>query len=389
MGQWFTDFSHNTPDQVPSDWTERFAGGTGIVRDSGIPSGASVTNTHALEAASDLRMSFDTPGEPSGDVDLLVLLLQTNMPNGDKDVARVWLHGDETGGTNYYYASICDSDSSFVESNSLYKFVNNEQTLLSRSNSPTHNSNTWYWLRLQRTGTTIRMRSWEDGSSEPGTWTLSNSDTDHDSGHVGLHRTSGGTLWVAQVGVGTLGDDAPTEPLLTTADIHTDLVLDAGADTQATATTTIDTDLALDVGANTRATVTAESDAALVLDADATGGVVVVSAELETDLVLDAEATATKAATTVGIETDLVVDSAVTSGVVEPRTEIDTDIVLDATGVADSPALGFAWVSPPADSEVQDTVELVTQTTDPRVVAVRYRVGDVVIETTGVGGESS
>ncbi|WP_327309548.1 NlpC/P60 family protein [Streptomyces sp. NBC_01298] len=43
----------------------------------------------------------------------------------------------------------------------------------------------WH-IRAQRTGTTVRCRAWKDGTSEPGTWTHSVTDTDHMAGRIGV-----------------------------------------------------------------------------------------------------------------------------------------------------------------------------------------------------------
>jgi hypothetical protein len=47
-------------------------------------------------------------------------------------------------------------------------------------------ANQWWHIRAQRTGTTIRCRAWLDGTSEPGTWTFSLTDTSFPTGRIGL-----------------------------------------------------------------------------------------------------------------------------------------------------------------------------------------------------------
>lgn len=76
------------------------------------------------------------------------------------------------------------------------------------------------WLRVQLSGTTLNMRTWADGASEPGTW--GNTATDSDVvgagycsfGNTGASGTgfgtSAGTRYTFyQVGFGTNGDAAP------------------------------------------------------------------------------------------------------------------------------------------------------------------------------------
>lgn len=44
---------------------------------------------------------------------------------------------------------------------------------------------TWYWIRVQCMGSTLRMKAWTDGDPEPNDWSLSTVDTSHASGAVG------------------------------------------------------------------------------------------------------------------------------------------------------------------------------------------------------------
>lgn len=70
-------------------------------------------------------------------------------------------------------------------------------------------ANQWWRLRVQRTGTTIRCRAWLDGSSEPGTWTFSVTDTQFPTGRIGLRSfaSTGSTA----VPFNTLVDDFTLE----------------------------------------------------------------------------------------------------------------------------------------------------------------------------------
>lgn len=128
----------------------------------------------------------------------------------------------------------------------------------------------------------------------------------------------------------------------------------------------------------TTATITTD----LVLDAETTA-VNIPTTAIDTDLVLDAATVAAMQARA-AVDTDLVLDATTEAGTVY-RATVDTDLVLDAHAHAAMPVHDFAWIAPPANSEVEEVVELVTQTSDPRVTHVRYRVGDTVIGTTGPG----
>lgn len=56
----------------------------------------------------------------------------------------------------------------------------------------THTANTYYWIRAQASGSTLRMRVWPDGSSEPGAWDVSLIDTTFSTaGAIGLRSILG------------------------------------------------------------------------------------------------------------------------------------------------------------------------------------------------------
>lgn len=200
MAQFFTDFSEYTTGVAPSDWSEQWTGGGGTVVDTGIPAGG---GAKALEATT-LRMSWDTPGTPSGDIEVVAKLAHSAPAN---NTMRVFLHGADASGVNYYY-----TNSTTSARRNLAKFVANVATEFSFNTGYSQSANTWYIARLQRTGTTIRWKFWADGAGEPGTWGNSTTDSDLSSGFVGLVNLAG-TQWCDWFGVGTGGDTAPMEPV--------------------------------------------------------------------------------------------------------------------------------------------------------------------------------
>src|SRR6266704_879839 len=87
-------------------------------------------------------------------------------------------------------ASIMGVAGRFVDANNWYAGVlgNTSQTLEIRkdlssafstvgSAAFTYSANTDYWVRFQLIGSALKARVWADGSSEPGIWTISSSDT--------------------------------------------------------------------------------------------------------------------------------------------------------------------------------------------------------------------
>ncbi|MFP3907123.1 MAG: hypothetical protein ACLFRV_03955 [Acidimicrobiales bacterium] len=68
--------------------------------------------------------------------------------------------------------------------------------------------NTWYWLRLEASGTTIQMKVWSgDFDTEPGSWTISATDsTVSAAGHVGIQLPLNGDCDFDYFAVGTPSD---------------------------------------------------------------------------------------------------------------------------------------------------------------------------------------
>jgi len=56
--------------------------------------------------------------------------------------------------------------------------------------TPSHVGGTDQWMRLRCVGTSIKVRIWDDGSAEPGTWALDFVDTLFTKGHFGIVATA-------------------------------------------------------------------------------------------------------------------------------------------------------------------------------------------------------
>ena len=76
----------------------------------------------------------------------------------------------------------------------LYKVVSGSGSVMASSSSGWINSTSKRWVKLQCTGSTIRVKVWADGASEPGSWTISTTDTSISSAGVArLSVTNGGS----------------------------------------------------------------------------------------------------------------------------------------------------------------------------------------------------
>lgn len=69
----------------------------------------------------------------------------------------------------------------------LSKFSGATETAIATANydgAATFVASTWYHVKVFMSGTTIRVRVWKDGDSEPGTWLIDTTDASHDNTNV-------------------------------------------------------------------------------------------------------------------------------------------------------------------------------------------------------------
>lgn len=181
----------------PANFTERWSA-----------SGNWGTNTdcaeHLATGANNFDfLSWDTPGDVSGDAEVLVLL-RVNSATGNS--CGVVVQGD-TAATNGYYITLAGSGTTIQISRA------DAGTEATFTDAPfTWTSNTDYWIRAGRSGNDIRARVWADGGSEPGSWTVTlTGDTTYSSGRLGYFARYGfADAQFDQIGVGTGGDTAPS-----------------------------------------------------------------------------------------------------------------------------------------------------------------------------------
>lgn len=53
----------------------------------------------------------------------------------------------------------------------------------------------FFWVRINANGTAIKVRVWQDGSGEPGTWAMSVTDSNYSSGAMGLRSSINNCDW--------------------------------------------------------------------------------------------------------------------------------------------------------------------------------------------------
>jgi hypothetical protein len=198
MAQYFLSHAGATSSTTPpTGFTERWSA-----------SGSWGQNTdcaeHVASGANNFDfLSWDTPGDVSGDAEILVLF-RTNSATGNN--SGVVVQGS-TSATDGYYITLAGSGTTIQISRAD---AGSEATFTDAAF--TWSANTDYWIRAGRSGNDIRARVWADGGSEPGTWTVTlASDTTYSSGRLGYFARYGfADSQFDQIGVGTGADSAPS-----------------------------------------------------------------------------------------------------------------------------------------------------------------------------------
>lgn len=198
MAQFFTDFTgESVGASPPTGWTPRWSATTSW----DVATGPVVTWTGGSTVFDIL--SWDAVGSVSGDVEIAAMM-QSTAENITQ--CGVGIQGS-TSDTSGYHASLFNVSATF--SLELTRLDAGAETNLALP-AFTWAINTDFWIRLQKTGNTVRARAWQDGSSEPGTWLASVTDSTFSSGVVGIFaRNLNGVKTFKKVGVGTDGDAAP------------------------------------------------------------------------------------------------------------------------------------------------------------------------------------
>lgn len=213
MAQYFTDFSEYADGNfrtVMADWSEPW--GTDPSKNADVVTSGAVTGGKFLQAEEGDNSTgrhtlvWDHPGTPS-DVEVVTLSrINDAFTSGNENTIRHYTFGRVSGDENGYYAARRGS-SRILE---VGKYVDGSFTSLASSGIGDAPSE-WWWTRLRIEGTSLKARTWEDGTVEPSSWDIELSDGSLASGGAGS-----ALMWYAvfdfdAVGVGTNGDTAPSE----------------------------------------------------------------------------------------------------------------------------------------------------------------------------------
>ncbi len=116
---------------------------------------------------------------------------QWKVDNVNSDVAIIARLSGLAGSENGYLLQSQGNGSLWL----LVKYVNGVGSQMGSLFTFSYVAGTVYWMRLQVIGTTINCRLWADGSSEPGTWNMSVTDTDLATGYIGINCSSPVASW--------------------------------------------------------------------------------------------------------------------------------------------------------------------------------------------------
>lgn len=231
MAQFYTDFSEYSTtaalrNAFPSGWSA-----SGLNISKLVDSGRSFMR---LSASSSGHQGVYWPvvGSASGTVEILTRA-RTSSTSGTR--WRIVLHSNLNtpgGSATGYLGEIGPSGAVRT------RLLNNNLSTVLHTESHPITINAWYWMRLRREGTQLRLKFWREGESEPASWNLISTNTNLSGGYVGvgIHSSTGYSDF-SFLSVGTGGDSAPFSTTNTPPTITSGPTVSYGGGTQITPTT--------------------------------------------------------------------------------------------------------------------------------------------------------
>lgn len=190
-----TDFGTETLGTTPANWTPRLDS-TGdnwnVVERSGtygsqaLEFDAASANGHALQ--------WDQLADTVSDVEVLQLVRIPQL-DGTEYAGRIRARF----GTSGYTAEFGGGEFRVYETGSA--------TTLGTTGNP--EPDTWYWMRFRLNGDSLKLRTWELFTTEPGTWDIDVTDTANQSGWVGVGSYQARLTEWGWVSAATNGETAP------------------------------------------------------------------------------------------------------------------------------------------------------------------------------------
>ena len=215
MATYFTDFGSETNGALGSsaDWTSTLAGTWAhtVQTDAGATGGKSVALTDGGWGDSftiDRNDAIVGTGT-TGDIELVAKFKVATVSAWGSDEAIGPALSNQADADDFYalIRSGANVGLQYAQDNSPWESIGSAV-----APGFTITNDTYLWVRIGRSGTTIRAKIWADGSGEPGSWMISGTHTTLSSVRAAFvvnEADSGPCTWDV-FGVGTDGDAAPT-----------------------------------------------------------------------------------------------------------------------------------------------------------------------------------
>lgn len=208
MAQYFRDFEGESTGVVPSGWTKRFVTSDSTWTVEAVSGVGNVLRKAASSGTGRRGISWDLIDADAdrANVEMVFRLRCTAVLSNFQ--LRGFVRGSGSAASeSMYVGGINVTDFNGVR---LQKYVSGSPTSID-SVTKSISINTWYITRLRINGTTLSVKVWADGDSEPGSWDLTTTDSSLSAaGWVGFFDfPSSSVTEIDWIGVGTNGDTAP------------------------------------------------------------------------------------------------------------------------------------------------------------------------------------
>ena len=174
----YTDFSEYTTNQQPTDWTARWvtADHAWRVRENSGATGGKVLQS-IPSGTTNARKGSSWDGRNYADVDIVARVRSSHKFAGSSRPLHmaIFCRGSGNAGSEQMYSALfCAGSASQFE---LAKYVSGSFTTF-QAISYDWEANTWYWIRLQVIGTSLKAKIWTgERDDEPAEWTASGTDS--------------------------------------------------------------------------------------------------------------------------------------------------------------------------------------------------------------------
>lgn len=227
MTQFFTDFSNDIIGQLPANTSLRRLADTDdyqVVLEGGVKQLRYYVPSGIQKARG---LSFDAV-EQSGTTEIFATL--RDVDPGNPNTCRVLLSGNDSPDTDYEAYLLSSPTKRF----SILRRFNGTVDIAAMPNpaTPMPSRNDYYHMRLRVEDADadyrLHAKYWLEGTDEPDYWLLTIRDiTNPRTGWMGLLGfVVRATVYYKNVGIGTDGDPAPTEPVSTTVTADLNVTLD-------------------------------------------------------------------------------------------------------------------------------------------------------------------